>query len=92
MFKAKCDFGRFGIISIAEGHYEPAGSTDPAYRYLKINGTVNGLCPLSSYSLTFNVFNNVLKKCRKVGPVIGGPTGQVVSLTSSASGDFVVDV
>ena len=47
---------------------------------------MRGLCQSSSYTLTFNVYNNVLKKCRKVGGIIGG--NAVVTGTTSASGEL----
>ena len=54
--------------------------------------TVNlkNLCASSSYTLTFNVFNNVLKRCRKVGGIIGG--NAVVTGTSSPTGILELNV
>ena len=89
LFKAKCDFGRFGEINIQEGYDQ----TVPAapYRYLKVTGDINGLCSTSSYQLTFNVYNNNLKRCTKVGPILGGPLGNIVSNSTSVTGNFIVD-
>ena len=37
----------------------------------------SGLCPMSSYALTFHSHSNVGDKCKKVGPFLGGGWGVV---------------
>ena len=56
-----------------------------------MTGDINGLCSTSSYQLTFNVYNNNLCRCTKVGPILGGPLGNIVSNSSSVTGNFIVD-
>ena len=71
----------------------PAVTGPPAvaeYRYLAVTVKMKGLCLSSSYTLTFNVYNNVLKKCRKVGGIIGG--NAVLTETTSTSGAIDIDL
>ena len=92
LFKATCNFGRFGVIDIQEGYDDTVLLPTPApFRYLKVTGEINGLCSTSSYQLTFNVYNNNLKRCTKVGPILGGPLGNIVSNSTSVTGNFVVN-
>ncbi len=64
---------------------------DPAeHRYLNITGTINNLCPQSSYTLSFNIYDNILERCSNVGSSIGGPLGIVNSEFTNPQGTWPI--
>jgi hypothetical protein len=88
LFTAKCDFGRFGSLEINEWKKAVAEITD--HRYLNITGTINNLCPQSSYTLSFNIYDNILEKCTNVGSTLGGPLGIVNSDFTNPQGTWPI--
>ena len=88
LFTAKCDFGRFGNLEINEWKKTIADINDN--RYLNITGTINNLCPQSSYTLSFNIYDNILEKCTNVGSTLGGPLGIVNSDFTNPQGTWPI--
>lgn len=68
----------------------PAKAEKIKDRYLAVEiPNFNGLCPRSSYTLTFHQYNNVGSKCKNVGPLLGGASGIVTeSLAIGSRGDL----
>ncbi len=60
-------------------------------RYLEVRtDKLHGLCPRSSYTLTFHQYNNVANKCKYVGPLLSGSAGIITeSLAIGSQGDLV---
>ena len=61
-------------------------------RYIEIKGSLDELCPSTSYTLSFSIYDNILDKCNNVGPTLGNSLGIILTDITSTGGLMTVDI